>query len=802
VIPTPWYDAAYPTQEVYHLSKVGTYTLRFRINPGTGAACTTATDLIDVTTSQLPSSSNSGTPQLLGCNITQTHLAGNIPSKGTGTWSIIRYPAGYPPTIADIHDPLTLISDLYPGIYRFRWLIENGPACPPRFNDTRVIVANATPTQADAGPDQTVCYGAPIILSGNAPALNERVKWTVTPPGPVFSNDSSATPTVTGLAINTLYTFTYSIMNACDTTYDSMQVQTTFELGPVAADAGPDQCLQPATVTTATLAGNDPGAGSGTWRQVPAQTPPVNITFPNLPGTTVTGLTPGTYYFEWAISLNDCGPTRDTVQITVSDLLTPADAGPDRDICGDTVHLNGNTPGPGETGTWIMTIGDAGAVIEEPNSPVSPVSELLSGYYQFNWIISNGACTSNSDSVVIRVSLPPSTADAGPDRTLCGQDTVHLAATDPTSGIGSWNMVNGPNLPTFSSFTDPHATVSGLITGVYTFVWNVDGGPFCSVSTDTVEITVYARANAGTDQTLCDATTIELTGNIGSVGVWSNVSGPTVPTITPTVPASNKSTASPLITGTYLFEYSLSYPGCSSADTVSITISGQPTTAATGPEQYLCRSTTPYDISLTANTPDPGHGTGAWTRLWPLSEPGASFSDPTDPLATYGPAEPGLHIFRWTITDGSCSSSAELRVNLYEPPTPSDAGSNQEICGTTTTMDANLPTFGLGIWTQISGPNAATFTSVILPNTTVTGLVEGEYLFRWTIKNGTVCDSSTSTVNVKVHTNPDAPIAGSDQHFCETAAPITTVLTGNAIPPPGQRRVVAVARRSRAGSHF
>lgn len=70
VIPSPWADATTSPHLVYHLSKVGTYTIEFRKSPGTGAACTTATDEVNVTTSQLPQSSNSGTPQLLGCNVT------------------------------------------------------------------------------------------------------------------------------------------------------------------------------------------------------------------------------------------------------------------------------------------------------------------------------------------------------------------------------------------------------------------------------------------------------------------------------------------------------------------------------------------------------------------------------------------------------------------------------------------------------------------------------------------------------------------------------------------------------------
>ena len=366
--PTPYADASYPTQEIYHLSKVGTYTIRFRITPGTGAACTTVSSDLTVTTSQLPESSNSGTPQILGCNITQTHLSGNIPKldKGTGYWTAVRWP-GYPGgTPATMEDPTlynTLISNLVPGIYRFRWTISNGIACPPVISDTRVIVVNAAPTQADAGFDSTVCYGSPFVLQGNAPALNEWGYWSVTPSGPTFSNFTSARAIVNGLALNTLYTFTWHIYNACSSNSDAVNIQTTFDLGPIQAYAGPDQCVQPATTTTVQLAGNDPSPGTGMWRQIPADTPPVTITDPTSQTTTVTNLSPGTFKFEWAITHNGCGPTRDTVMITISDPVTPAYAGVSRTKCGDTIYLAGNTPlNAGEIGVWTQTSGNAGPI--------------------------------------------------------------------------------------------------------------------------------------------------------------------------------------------------------------------------------------------------------------------------------------------------------------------------------------------------------------------------------------------------------------------------------------------------------
>ena len=184
---------------------------------------------------------------------------------------------------------------------------------------------------------------------------------------------------------------------------------------------------------------------------------------------------------------------------------------------------------------------------------------------------------------------------------------------------------------------------------------------------------------------------------------------------------------------------------------MDITISGQPTTAAAGDDQSLCNLTPPYYIPLSANTPVTGHGTGTWSIISKPALDAGAFSNVHNPSATYGPAVGGLYIFDWTITDGTCSSSDQVRVNLYNPPSTSDAGSDQTVCGTQATMAANLPVYGIGAWTMVSGPGTAIFTSLILPNTTVNVSVEGTYVFRWTITNGVDCTPSTSTVTIYFH---------------------------------------------------
>ena len=48
------------------------------------------------------------------------------------------------------------------------------------------------------------------------------------------------------------------------------------------------------------------------------------------------------------------------------------------------------------------------------------------------------------------------------------------------------------------------------------------------------------------------------------------------------------------------------------------------------------------------------------------------------------------YILRWTISNGTCPSSASnVTINFQQTPTVSNAGVNQNFCGTTVTLGAN-----------------------------------------------------------------------------------------------------------------
>lgn len=750
------------------LTLPGTYLVRIRKSVGN---CTTIYKDLNIVVSKSPTASNAGSDQTLACNVSSGELIGNTPTVGTGKWSQLSGP-----TTATLATPTAsrcAVTGLTNGVYTFRWTITAGPKCTVNQNDVSITVASTSPTVANAGTDQDICNSTPLYLSANSPQVYETGTWTVTPStGITFSNTHSPTATVTGLSGNTTYTFTWTIANACGSSADNVIVHTSATVGPIAALAGSDQCLASGT-TSATLAGNNPSPGTGTWRQLTGAA--ATITSPNTYNSTVTGLSNGTYTFEWSIVRNECTTTRDTMIITISGAATTANAGSDQlTICGTTATMAANTPTVG-VGTWSQVSGPGGATITSPNSGSTTITGLTDGQYIFRWTISNGACSSNSDDVMLFVSSPPTTPNAGVDKVLCGTAAIAMTANTIVTGSGYWNIVSGPNIPTITTNTSPVTTVTGLITGEpYVLTWNSTNG-LCTTLTDTVLITVIPNASAGSSQTICGATTVSLTGNVNTTGTWTQeLPAHSTEVITAT------STYSAVVTGLipntkYRFKYTLANAGsCSSVtDTMTVDVKAAPNSANAGADISECIATASTTITVTGNNPDAGL-TGRWARV---SGPAVgTITSATSATTTITGLTPGIYTFSWTISNGACSSVDYVTVAISSVVLKS-AGPDQAVCGTTATMAAEAPSSGVGTWSQVSGPNTANFASSISNTTTVTGLINGTYVFRWTITDGD-CSGVYDDVSVAVSSAPTTPNAGSDQSVCNLS---TFTMAGNAI---------------------
>ena len=241
-------------------------------------------------------------------------------------------------------------------------------------------------------------------------------------------------------------------------------------------------------------------------------------------GSTFTAPTPAgaSQTFTITYTFGYCNTTQD---ITVYKNPSSASAGGDQTVCASSATLGANTPANG-TGTWSTVSGTGTAI--SPNSPTSTVAGLTAGQTSiFRWTVSNGPCTVSTDDVSITRDPDPTTANAGPDQTICSTTTT-LSGNTPSTGTGTWALVGGSGAIQAGEQNNWNASVHGLGIGQNTFRWTITNG-VCTPSTDDVVITVHANptvANAGPDQTVCGSTAI-LAGNTPSVGTgsWSVVLG-------------------------------------------------------------------------------------------------------------------------------------------------------------------------------------------------------------------------------------------------------------------------------------
>ena len=212
--------------------------------------------------------------------------------------------------------------------------------------------------------------------------------------------------------------------------------------------------------------------------------------------------------------------------------------------------------------------------------------------------------------------------------------------------------------------------------------------------------------------------------------------------------------------------------GCSN-DTVYFEIFAQ-VTANAGLSQMLCNS----DVAtLVGNSPAPG--TGSWAFVSGPNTPSVFPSTGNVAEATGLISSQVPYIFSYSVNNGSCSSADTMIVINYKPVTPSYAGADQKFCSNganiTATLAASAPVDGTGSWSQLSGPNVASIQDTTLPNTDVSNLAIGDYVFQWLITNG-VCQASADIVNISVSETVVAN-AGADQTILPGS---TATLSGSA----------------------
>lgn len=581
--------------------------------------------------------------------------------------------------------------------------------------------------------NQSICsfQSTNLALSTNVPYATYNWVWNPAVPqvtGGTNQNNQSVTAiqqTLTNTSTinqNATYTITANGKGGCSS---SSQVATvTISAAPTIAQAGRDTilCNQP----TYTLTGNAPSSGSPIWSQIGAT--------PNMAGglpsnaTTVnsTGLTSGTYQFEYAISsgIPGCPASRDTVTVINRPAVTTSNAGADTTYCeyNEVLPINytlrANSVQSFENGSWTIVsqpdIINNPANLSSTTNPNAVLTLTKSGTYVLRWTIANdGNCPTSSSQVTIRV-FPVTTRGVITANSfqVCKGNNIAINLINFTGNILKWQVNKNPIAD--GVFVDTAVTISPINFNniqdtfeVRAIVQSAGAAFGCTVSDTATARIVYVAPPAvagtiGTDTTICSTTntgTLCVSGNNGVVDrfIWSNVN----PSATP--PTGSFVTGGGLCyTFTNVAESrwyrAIVQSGACPADTTParrVVIATNTDVANAGRDTILCNQTS---YILQGNTP--AGGSVAWTQVFGNA---VIFSTPNNPTTTItGIVPDGNNItLRYTVSNGICPSTFD-DVTIVSLPTITSSISNtpQTVCsGQSVSLTGVAPTGGNGSYT-------------------------------------------------------------------------------------------------------
>ena len=475
-----------------------------------------------------------------------------------------------------------------------------------------VLPENKLPA-ANAGSAQSIKLPInSVILSGSGSDADGTIKsyqWTKAsgPSSYNLSGPNSAITNVSGL-VQGVYQFKLTVTDN-DGGVGTSIVQITVNaanIPPVANAGASKNIILPANATTLSGSGSDADGTVKSYQWTKISGPSTfSIINPGLATTDVSGLVEGVYQFQLSVTDNEGSTDSATVQVTVNapaNLPPNATAGASKSISlpANTITLTGSGSDPdGSIASyqWTKISGPSSFNIVNPTSPVTDVSGLVQGIYEFQLTVKDSKGGTGTAVMQVNVNAAANnapTASAGADKNIImPTNSIKLegSGSDADGRIVSylWTKISGPSTFNIASANSASTDINNLVQGIYQFQLTVkdDKG---DVGTSTVQVAVNKATNdvdgndmspmvlAGNDTTVVspdNAVTLEgkvipLGGNTKS-WQWSQVSGPSTSDIasmnTPATLVSN------LVEGTYEFELTVTDgKGFVGKDTVSITV--------------------------------------------------------------------------------------------------------------------------------------------------------------------------------------------------------------------------------------
>ncbi len=736
--------------------------------------CTTVSDQVVITITPSPAV-NAGIDMNRCANNATASLAGTISVATGGTWtggagtftpSSSSLNAVYTPTALEIaNGSLTLT------------LTSTGNGICYAVSDQVTIFYSSEPT-ITAGLDQTLCgNNAVATMAGNVTTAFGG-QWSgglgIFSPN---NNTLNATYTPTASEVaggNVTLTLTTTGNGGCNAVTDA--VTLFFTPAPtVNAGTALTSCANNAAVT---LNGSFTVAAGAVWSGGNGAYAPNNTSMSALYTPTVAEIASGSLTLTLTSTGNGtCLPVSDQVILTIN----PAplvNAGSDQVTCINNLNvgLSGSVAGPTNTGIWSTS----GTGTFVPNNTTlnatyqcSAADVTAGGVTITLTSTGNGSCNAVSDQSLITI-LPPGTAAAGNDLTVCGNNAAISLNGSVGGGASSgiWGTTGtGSFIPNNSSLNTTYSPTSfDILNGGVTLYLTANS---CNTATDSLDVTITQGpvTDAGEDQIVCsDVISAPLSGSVsgGSTsGIWTTSGSGTFSPSNSTLNATYTPSASDVSAqNIYLILTSTSNGQCLPvSDTMMLSIYPAGTSSA-GADQILCANNA--DVSLSGSL-----GGGATQGQWSTSGSGVFVPSNTTLNAVYEPSSAditnGSVTISLTATNSCNAATDDLNVTFTPAPT-ADAGEDITSCANNSSvvLDGSFTIATGAIWTGGNGtfsPNSSSVTATYFP--TAIEISNGSVTLILTTDGNGTCLPVADDVVITIVPSPVVN-AGVDQETCVT----------------------------------
>ncbi|MBU0763870.1 MAG: gliding motility-associated C-terminal domain-containing protein [Bacteroidetes bacterium] len=429
--------------------------------------------------------------------------------------------------------------------------------------------------------------------------------------GPAGFSSSELTPSLGSVnSSNTgIYTLTVAVGNGCPAT-DNMML-TVYPDVDSSWNAPAQVCENDSPVNLDALV---TGTAGGTWSSATPGAVSGNYFYPS-------GLS-GNVYITYTVGVTGCQKQSEQV-ITVISAPAALITGVDSVCPGNSVTLTA-TGGS----TFIWTTGETTATITITPDTTTSYSVTVTNI--------NG-CTDTA-GILVAVTSSPFAVISG-DTALCEGGSITLTASGGTDYI--WSTGESVSAVIVSPISDT------------TYYVTVTLGSCSDITGTTISVYPAPVADISGNNTVCEGDTTVLTAGGGSSYLWS--SGDTTATVE----------LAPVITSVF-FVTVTSLQGCSSADSIMLTVNPLPLVVILGDDSICAGEQT----VLTAS--------GGTEYSWNTGQSAEIIADIPTATTTYVV----------TVTDNGCSATDSLPVTVFPFPVASITGNMQLCQGDSTVLSA------------------------------------------------------------------------------------------------------------------